>query len=124
MLKEQQPTQFCDRQLLALLEGGADPLGHSFPGPQWPPNLGGLSWRWLCRLKGASSEKAGIFVSAFQSVAMPQTLPFLDLAVLPAGVLRRGRTRSVLKAMPVHEEMQRDAAIIWQSRRWFGAALA
>jgi hypothetical protein len=44
-------------------------------------------------LKGASSQKAGILVSAFQSVAMPQKLPFLDLAVLPAGVLRRGRTR-------------------------------
>ena len=74
------------RQLAALIEGGADHPGHSFLGPQWPPNLGGLSWRWLCRLKGASSEKAGIFVSAFQSVAMPQKLPFLDLAVLPAGV--------------------------------------
>jgi hypothetical protein len=37
-------------------------------------------------LKEASGEKAGIFVSAFQCVAMPQKLLFLDLAVLPAGV--------------------------------------
>jgi hypothetical protein len=35
----------------------------------------------------------GIFVSAFQSVAMPQNLSFADLTVLPAGVLRCGRTR-------------------------------
>jgi hypothetical protein len=81
------------RKSLALIEGGADHPDRSFLGPQWPPNLGGLSWRWLCRLKGASGEKVGIFVSAFQSVAMPQNLSFADLAVLPVGVLRRGRTR-------------------------------
>ena len=32
----------------------------------------GVSWRWLCRLKWASSAKAGIFAFAFQSVAVPQ----------------------------------------------------
>jgi hypothetical protein len=37
-------------------------------------------------LKGASCEKAGIFASAFQRVAMLQNLPFANLAVLPAGV--------------------------------------
>jgi hypothetical protein len=51
--------------------------------------MGGLSWRWLCRLKGASSEKAGIFASAFQNVTMPQDRPFADLAVLPAALRRR-----------------------------------
>jgi hypothetical protein len=40
-------------------------------------------------LKWASSEKAGVFVCAFQRVAMLQNLPFADLAVLPAGLLRR-----------------------------------
>jgi hypothetical protein len=37
-------------------------------------------------LKAASGEKASIFTSAFQSVAMGQNLPFADLAVLPVGV--------------------------------------
>jgi hypothetical protein len=89
-------------------ERGADHPGHGFPGPRRPPNLGGLSWRWLCRLKGASDEKAGIFASAFQTVTMPQKLPFLDLAVCLPGFLRRGRTRvmrlAVLKAMPARDE--------------------
>ena len=40
-------------------------------------------------MKGASCEKAGIFASAFQRVAMLQNLPFADLAVLPAGLRRR-----------------------------------
>ena len=79
----------CGRQLDALIEGGTDHPGRSFLGPQWPANLGSVSWRWLCRLKGASCEKAGIFASAFQRVAMPQNLPFADLAVLPAGLRRR-----------------------------------
>jgi hypothetical protein len=39
----------------------------------------------LCQLKRPSGEQAGIFTSAFQSVAMPQNLPFADLAGLPAG---------------------------------------
>ena len=70
----EQPAQFdSGRQLAALIEGGADHPGRSFLGPQWPDNLGSVSWRWLCRLKWASSEKAGIFAFAFQSVAVPQT---------------------------------------------------
>ena len=82
----EQPAQFAGgRQLAALIEGGADYPGRSFLGPQRPPNFGSVSWRWLCRLKRPSGEKAGIFACAFQSVAMPQNLPFADLAVLPAG---------------------------------------
>jgi hypothetical protein len=100
----EQPAQFDGgRQLAALIEGGADHPGRSFLGPQWPDNLGSVSWRWLCRLKWASSEKAGIFAFAFQSVAVPQTCRlWIWLFCLP-GFLRRGRTRvmrlSVLKAM-------------------------
>src|ERR1700687_1983596 len=72
-------------------------------GPQWPDNFGSVSWRWLCRLKWASSEKAGIFAFAFQRVAVPQTCRlWIWLFCLP-GFLRRGRTRvmrlSVLTAM-------------------------
>ena len=77
------------RQLAALIEGGADHPGRSFLGPQRPPNFGSVSWRWLCRLKWASGEKAGLFACAFQRVAIVQNLPFADLAVLPAGLLRR-----------------------------------
>jgi hypothetical protein len=68
-------------------------------------------------LKGASGEKAGIFVSAFQCVAMPQNLPLPDLAVLPAGVLPRSDAVIRLSAMPVHEERRGDhvaiAPLVW-----------
>jgi hypothetical protein len=65
-----------------LIEGGADHPGRSFLGPQWPDNMGSVSWRWLCRLKWASSEKAGIFAFAFQSVAVPQTGPSIDWGIM------------------------------------------
>ncbi len=78
------------QQLTALLKGSADQPSRGFLGVQWPANLGSLSWRWLWRLKAASGEIPGIFASAFQRVAMGQKLPFADLAVLPAGVRRRG----------------------------------
>ena len=105
------------RQLDALIEGGTDHPGRSFLGPQWPANLGSVSWRWLCRLKGASCEKAGIFASAFQRVAMPQNLPFADLAVLPAGLRRRVYCGHPLDALPGGT---RARSIAWQLRRGLG----
>ena len=108
----------CGRQLDALIEGGTDHPGRSFLGPQWPANLGSVSWRWLCRLKGASCEKAGIFASAFQRVAMPQNLPFADLAVLPAGLRRRVYCGHPLEGAAGC--VTRAWSIMWQWRPWLG----
>ena len=95
-------------------------------GLQSRSNLGSASWRWLCRLKRPSGEKAGIFASAFQRVAMPQNLPFVDLAVLPAGV---SAPRSDAGNAAIRFEgdvgcVTKGAAIMWQLRRWLGGISA